>query len=287
MPRNRKDDNEETIDHLYHFDPDEIERQRVDPKQGPCTIVMVGARRTGKSTLIEDLMRRCKNIPRGLIVTGTRNSARKFSKFFPKMCIIDAKDKDLIKRIGDIIKEQQSYIKKIERGDTTTDYSMFILFDDCGYDTKLVRNTTMNELFMNGRHYKIMIMMAIQYARSIPPGIRLNVDYLFVMREPSIDQRKKLYTDYAGIAKDPKVFNRIMDTCTQDYGCLVIDKTVNSNELDENLFYYKAVIDKTPFRVGSKELWNFFEKNYVSSDEEEDDPNDIKGSNGITIKKKK
>lgn len=277
-PRRTKDDIK--VDHLYHFDPSVIEEHRVG-KRGPCTIVMVGARGTGKSTLIEDLMRKCKNVPRGLIITGTRAAADNFSKFFPKICILDAKNPGLLDRINDIIKEQQKYVKKIKKGDTTTDYSMFILFDDCGYDKKLVNNITMNELFMNGRHYKIMIIMAIQFAKSIPPSIRINVDYLFVMREPGISPRKKLFEEYAGIAKKFDIFCEIMDKCTTDYGCLVIDKTVQANDITDALFYYKANIDKSPFRVGMPQLWEYQDKYYKSSDDEDSDDED-----SIVIKKK-
>ena len=122
---------------------------------------------------------------------------------------------------------------------------------------------------MNGRHYKLLIIMAIQYARSIPPDLRNNADYVFILREPSQEQRKKLYSDYAGIVPDFKSFCKIMDKCTADYGCLVIDKTTSSNEIEDNIFYYKAKINKKPFKVGSRALWEFHNK-YYRSDGEED-----------------
>lgn len=36
------------------------------------------------------------------------------------------------------------------------------------------------------------------------------------------------------------VFCEVMDMCTDDYGCIVIDNTVNSARLEDRVFWYKA-----------------------------------------------
>jgi len=250
---------------LKVFDPKVIEEKRMNPKQGPATILLVGSKRTGKSTLIEALMRIFRRIPKGMIITGSQSSAERFSKFFPKSCIYDCLDDRLVQQIGSVIKKQEKLNKSKVRGD----YSSLLLFDDCGYDQKFSRSQILKKLFMNGRHYKILIIMAIQYARSIPPDLRNNADYVFILRDPSIDGRKKLHKDYAGIIHDFKMFCKIMDKCTSDYGCLVIDKTTSSNEIEDNIFYYKAKLSNKPFKVGSKQLWDFHNKYYRSDDEDD------------------
>lgn len=252
---------------LRVFDPSVIEEKRKDPNKGPATIILIGSKRTGKSTLIEDLMRHFKGIPKGMIITGSQSSAERFGKFFPKSFIFNRLDDDLISKIGTCIKKQE----KIRKSKYTGDYSTLILFDDCGYDKKFSRHQVLRELFMNGRHYKILIIMAIQYARSIPPDLRLNADYVFILREPAQDQRKKLHTDYVGIIHEFKTFCKVMNGCTKDYGCLVVDKTTNSNEVEDNIFYYKAKINNKPFKVGSKKLWALHEKYYKSDESDHED----------------
>ena len=255
---------------LETFNPKVIEEKRVDPKKGPPTIVVVGSRGTGKSTVIEALMRKCKRIPKGMIITGSMSATEQYSRFFPKSCIYNRLDDGMLHKIDSVIKKQE----KIRKSGFKGDYSSFILFDDCGYDEKFARKPLMKKLFMNGRHYKILIIMALQYARSITPDLRNNADYVFILREPGKDQRKKLYTDYAGIIPDFKQFCKIMDKCTENYGCLVIDKTTRSNDIVDNIFYYKAKLSNKPFKVGSKRLWDIHNQTY-HSDEEDDLDEDV------------
>ena len=43
------------------------------------------------------------------------------------------------------------------------------LIDDCLYDQSWIRDTNIRSLFMNGRHYKILFIITMQYALGIPP----------------------------------------------------------------------------------------------------------------------
>ena len=36
---------------------------------------------------------------------------------------------------------------------------------------------------MNGRHYKILFILTMQYALGIPPNLRTNIDYVFILRK--------------------------------------------------------------------------------------------------------
>ena len=42
----------------------------------------------------------------------------------------------------------------------------------------------MRLLFMNGRHWKIILIITMQYPLGIPPNLRTNIDYVFILREP-------------------------------------------------------------------------------------------------------
>jgi hypothetical protein len=172
---------------------------------------------------------------------------------------------------------------------TTIDPRAFVILDDCLYDNTWSRDKMMRLLFMNGRHWKIMLVITMQYPLGIPPTLRTNIDYVFILRENYIANRRRIYDNYAGMFPTFESFCQVMDQCTENYECLVINNNVKSNKLQDQVFWYKAE-NHNDFRLGSKEFWEL-SKNYNSDDEEEKyDPNaNKKRGNGqkISVKKTK
>jgi hypothetical protein len=56
-------------------------------------------------------------------------------------------------------------------------------------------------------------------------------------------------------------FCNILDACTQDHECLVVKTSGNSNDLKDQLFWYKAEAHNK-FHVGHPNLWNYHKINY-------------------------
>ena len=46
----------------------------------------------------------------------------------------------------------------------------FLILDDCLYDQSWVKDVNIRSLFMNGRHYKILFILTMQFALGIPPN---------------------------------------------------------------------------------------------------------------------
>lgn len=263
---------------LRKFQPKDMERRRVNPDQGPPTILIIGSRGTGKTFLISDLMYYLRRIPAGMIMTGSEASAEKFSEFFPKSFIFDEVD---IEKIENVVKNQRMLLRKKIAGD----YSSLLLFDDCGYDKTTTRKKIIKGVFMNGRNWKVLLIMTIQYCKDIPPDLRSNADYIFILREPVQETRRKIWKEYAGIIPTFDAFNEAMNICTEDRGALVIDKTTTSNKIEDNIFWYRARNPPKAFKVGSKELWEFHKANYKSADEENENPTNIVAKKTITVNK--
>jgi hypothetical protein len=83
-------------------------------------------------------------------------------------------------------------------------------------------------------------------------------------------------------------FCQIMDQCTENYECLVINNNVKSNKLTDQVFWYKAE-NHNDFKLGSKEFWEI-SKGINSDDEEKYDPNNVKKRGNvqkINVKKTK
>ena len=82
-------------------------------------------------------------------------------------------------------------------------------------------------------------------------------------------------------------FSQVMDQCTENFECLVIDNNSKSNKLHDQIFWYKAE-PRGDFKLGSKEFWEI-SKDLGSDDEEEVyNPNTPKkGTTRINVRKNK
>ena len=134
--------------------------------------------------------------------------------------------------------------------------------DDCmSSKGSWVKEEQILELFFNGRHHKISFILTMQYAIGIPPEMRSNFDYIFLLAEDFISNRKRLYEHYAGMFPSFDVFQQVFTQVTADYGCMVINNRVHSTDITEKVFWYKA--KETPdFTMGSKKYKKFHKKHY-------------------------
>jgi hypothetical protein len=268
---------------LKKFDMKNI-KYKSSETQGPV-IVLIGRRDTGKSFLVKDLLYHHQDIPIGTVISGTEAGNGFYAKMVPKLFIHDEYNTAIIENI---LKRQKMVIKQINKevaayGKSNIDGRAFVILDDCLYDNSWAREKLMRLLFMNGRHWKIMLVITMQYPLGVPPNLRTNIDYTFILREPYINNRKRIYENYAGMFPTFESFCQVMDQCTENYECLVIANNAKSNKLDDQIFWYKADGHRD-FKLGSAEFWEM-SKDLGSDDEEQFDP--AKQSKGPRINVKK
>ena len=229
---------------------------RPDENKGPV-IVLIGRRDTGKTFLVRDLLFYHQDIPIGTVISGTEAGNGFYSAHVPKLFIHEEYNTVLIENI---LRRQKTVLKQVNKEietyrKTTIDPRTFVILDDCLYDATWTRDKMMRLLFMNGRHWKILYIVAMQYCMGIPPNLRTNIDYVFILRENIVANRKRLYEQFAGMFPDLDSFCQIMDQCTENYECLVIDNNAKSNKIEEQVFWYKAQ-PRPNFRIGLSEFWN-------------------------------
>jgi hypothetical protein len=255
---------------------------------GPV-IVLIGRRDTGKSYLVRDLLYYHQDIPIGTVISGTEAGNGFYSAHVPKLFIHEEYNtaiiENVLKRQRTVLKQIQKEIETYRR--TTIDPRAFVILDDCLYDASWAKDKMMRLLFMNGRHWKLMLVITMQYPLGIPPNLRTNIDFVFILREPYISNRKRIYENYAGMFPTFESFCQVMDQCTENYECLVIHNNAKSNKLSDQIFWYKAESHKD-FRLGSKEFWEL-SKNINSDDEDSYDPGASSNKKGpkINVKKSK
>ena len=236
--------------------------------KGPV-VVLIGRRDTGKSFLVRDLLYYQQSIPIGTVISGTEEGNGFYSSHVPKLFIHGEYNSGIIENV---LKRQKQVLKEVKnemetRRRSNIDPRTFLILDDCMYDASWTRDKMMRLLFMNGRHWKIMLVITMQYPLGIPPNLRTNIDYVFILREPYINNRKRIYENYAGMFPTFESFCQVMDQCTENYECLVINNNAKSNKLQDQIFWYKADAHGN-FKLGSKEFWEI-SKNMGDPESEE------------------
>lgn len=222
-------------------------------------IVVIGKPGTGKSTLIKDLVAsKAHMIPVAQIYSGTEDSNGFYTKHFPSVCVHNKFDMEAIKNF---VVRQKLAIKFIENP-----WAIQII-DDCTDNPSQLKHPVIQAYYKNGRHWKMMHILSLQYCLDILPSIRTNIDYTFILRESNQRNRKALYENYAGCIPDFAMFNQLMDTLTEDFTALVINNKTKSNKLEECVFWYKADPNRIPsgWKFGAPTAWEF--------SEERNDPN--------------
>jgi hypothetical protein len=272
---------------LKKFDMKSISFKPTENK-GPV-VVLIGKRDTGKSFLVRDLLYYQQEIPIGTVISGTEEGNGFYGKMVPKLFVHNEYNTAIIENI---LKRQRTVLKQIKKEmetykRSTIDPRAFVILDDCLYDNTWARDKMMRLLFMNGRHWKVMLVITMQYPLGIPPTLRTNIDYVFILRENYIANRKRIYENYAGMFPTFESFCQVMDQCTENYECLVINNNSKSNKLHDQVFWYKAD-EHGDFRLGSKEFWELSKGLKDDDEEEQYDPNAAKKRGGgprISVKK--
>ncbi len=258
--------------------------------KGPV-VVLVGRRDTGKTFLVNDLLYYHQDIPIGTVISGTEEGNGFYSSIVPKLFIHNEYNTVIIENI---LKRQKEVLKQIKRekaqfNKSTIDPRTFVILDDCLYDNSWSRDKLMRCLFMNGRHWKVMLVITMQFPLGIPPALRTQIDYVFILREQYISNRKRIYENYAGMFPTFEAFCQVMDQCTENYECLVINNNAKSNKLQDQIFWYKAD-SHGEFRLGAREFWELSKQMNDNDDGEQYDPNNVKKKQTgprIAVKKNK
>ena len=239
-------------------------------------VVFIGKRETGKSFLVKDLLYYHKDIPLGTVISGTEAANTFYGNMVPSLFIHDAFTPQVV---ANAVKWQRLVIKKINKdkaqfGSSNIDPRAFLILDDCLYDQSWVRDENIRNLFMNGRHFKMFFIITMQYALGVPPNLRTNIDYVFILRENYVSNRKRLYEHYAGMFPSFEIFCQVMDACTEDFQCLVVNNNAKSNKLEDQVFWYKAE-PHSEFKIGAAEFWKHHNANFNDGFDSEEENGDF------------
>jgi hypothetical protein len=101
------------------------------------------------------------------------------------------------------------------------------------------------------------VLIAMQYCMDVSPAMRANVDFVFLTSIPGPNDRKKIWENWSGCTPNVKVFGKLMDVITKDFGVMIID--CKGQTVRDSIFNYKAdlALSKRRFRMGNSRYWAF------------------------------
>lgn len=226
-----------------------------------ATVLMLGKRGTGKSTLLQDIMYHMQSrLFAGIAMAPTEDSVAMFEGFLPRCFVFDDFRADAVERLMQtkrlLSRMNRKKMKQAESGGGRfTRRNVAVLLDDCMYDKKNLKHTAVRDIFMNGRHEDVFFINLQQYVMDMGPDMRNNVDYVFAMRDTSIENRIKLWKTFFGMFTDYNDFAELFESCTENYECLVLCNRAHSNDWKDCIFWYKASTEIPRFRIGHPVMW--------------------------------
>ncbi len=227
-------------------------------KKKPCSLILlIGKRGTGKSFLLQYLSTIYAQTGLIDLVIGfspTDESNEVLRSFIPRTLIYNTFDEGLFERV---LFEQR---KRIRQGKPRRNV-LFVL-DDCGFDAKAIfKSKTLKDLFYNGRHAHVTVVMTLQYVLDMPIEFRTNIDVAICLREQIQVNRERLWKYFYGIMPTQKAFNMAMDACTTRYGALVTANNLTlSNEITDSIFWIRAPAKFDTVRLGHPSIWALDER---------------------------
>lgn len=217
---------------IRRFDPSTFKKNRA--------MLCIGKKGTGKSTMVAHLAYLISHYVDNAIAMSPSLSSQETFKQFMLPCNVFSDYRE--DKIVGIVTEQR-------RRQTAGEYvpHIAIFMDDLGYDKAIFTSKVMRDVLMNGRQINLTLVFALQYCLDIKPDIRSNIDYVFTFTEKIGKNRKKLHENFFGMFQTFSSFEKTFFACTENFECLVMDNTAQSNHLDDTVFYFKATMyEKLP-----------------------------------------
>jgi hypothetical protein len=220
----------------------QIKKFNLEEMAEHCTIAMIAKRASGKSYLTREIMYHKRNIPSAIAISKTEKLNKFYADFIPETFIYSDYDTEILSRVYERqAKMNEDNKKRKDLGKKEKDDRIMLIMDDCmSSKGSWLKDPNILELFFNGRHHHLSFILTMQFSLGIPPELRSNFDYIFLLAEDFISNRKRLYEHYAGMFPSFDIFQQVFTDITEDYGVFVINNRVHSKNITDKVFWYKA-----------------------------------------------
>lgn len=250
-----------------------------DMKRVPYpTVLLVAKRFAGKSWMSVAIAEQFKK-PRWCAWCGTKDTEDFWAERFGSNASVRGPDERgkqyLIKQIRFQQRKVRHY-KKILKQPFPRKYEIGFVFDDVTSKRNFRKGELLEDLFSNGRHYKAAIIISCQYLKQLPPAVRGNTDYLFMMHN-SKKNIKLLFDEYVE-AESYELFASLLKQVTNQrndkgeklHSALVFDNVQTSHDLSDQFKIYRHYVNFNVEDVllGDESWRKFNEENYCDQETE-------------------
>ncbi len=231
-------------------------------KMGPNALsIFLGKRDSGKTTWARYKSQLSQHARRGafIVIAGSEKVKAAWSEIVPAMFVRDPS----LELLNQLKKQQNDLIAKyLKLGKPfPPELHLTIIMDDVGTAKWFMRSKEIMEFSSNGRQWETDIVICLQYLKMIPPEVRENIDYIFLLSTGNTSTMKILVEEYVSCAT-VKLLSKIIEVVTQDYGALVISNCKNTRSILDTCFHSRVpteyLEDKT--MLGGPEFLKFASK---------------------------
>lgn len=243
---------------IRQFEPDRMRSDKI--------ILIIGPQYSGKTHLLKNLLYYV-NAPFALLAHPNEFATDTYGNILPKQCKIDEITKPIMEKFCN---RNRMLLEFNKRYDRKLDSQACLVLDNCAPDLADMRwdkNKDFKFLFRAGKDANMSTIITCPYPLKMPQHYLASVDYVFMMRDTNKKNRKMLFDMFGGMFDDIDQFTSVMSQCTADYGCMVIDRTRLSGNLNDRVFWYKAPEKNRKFYMGSPKLWDICVNSSITLDE--------------------
>lgn len=179
----------------------------------PTFNIFSAKRKSGKTHLITFLMYSFHELYQNIIIINPTA----FNGFYRKYTnnIVENFNDTLIEKL---MRRQKALTRKGIRN------HVLLILDDC-LSIASFASPVFLQLASQGRHYQISCWISTQHYTKIPPSLRMNVDYMFIMGNQKGEVLKIVYDELGGYFDSDKEFITCVKRNLSNYGCFVLDNT--------------------------------------------------------------
>lgn len=195
--------------------------------------------------------------PRIVVFSGTEEGNEFYSSRIPASMIHHGLD---LPKLEQIVNSQREIVANVRRVESELgrpvdiDTRLLIVLDDVMYKKGLARSEVFAQIFCNGRHWNITMLITCQYVMMLDTTCRANIDYVVVLKENMPRNRQRIYDNWFGMFPKKQDFFNVLTQCTQNYEALICDNTQPTTDPEKCVFWYRAPYPPPSFVFGSEEF---------------------------------